>query len=254
MHFCRRCGSFWMPYQLTVMLRKRSFTLSSSLKRSGQIFFELRKQVVDTGCHVQTIRWVGDDVLFKLLQESDGRTGDVGASVVAKARLSFWVSHYTCQWGAMKSINNTSFRSRKLCLFGFLQLGRRGMPLFTWLLLGLRYKVKRPGFVTSDNQIQKVVLFICMALKKFIEKVNALPLVVLCKHSQEPYCAHLPLFQLFSESFLNGAAKNLKTKMQRSSRAIIRPSSMIYYYNIFSLWISIRSAVNSLHYFHKITK
>ncbi|KZC12627.1 hypothetical protein WN55_04266, partial [Dufourea novaeangliae] len=52
--------------------------------RSGQMFFQLRKQVVVTGCQVRTIGWVGDDVPSKLLQESDGRIGDVGTSIVVK--------------------------------------------------------------------------------------------------------------------------------------------------------------------------
>jgi len=39
--------------------------------------------MVVTGCKVRTIGWVGDDVPPKLTQESNGLTGDVGASVVA---------------------------------------------------------------------------------------------------------------------------------------------------------------------------
>ena len=36
--------------------------------------------MVVTGCQVRTIRWVGDDIPFNLLQESDGLTGDVAES------------------------------------------------------------------------------------------------------------------------------------------------------------------------------
>jgi len=52
---------------------------------SDQMFFQIRKQVVVTGCKVRTIGWLGDDVPSKLIQESNGLTGDVGASVVVNA-------------------------------------------------------------------------------------------------------------------------------------------------------------------------
>ena len=42
-----------------------------------------------TGCQIQTIRWVGADVPSKLLQESGGLTGDVGASVVVENAYAF---------------------------------------------------------------------------------------------------------------------------------------------------------------------
>ena len=37
---------------------------------SSQMFFQLRKQVVVTGCQVRTIGWVGDDVPSKLIQRA----------------------------------------------------------------------------------------------------------------------------------------------------------------------------------------
>lgn len=40
--------------------------------------------MVVTGYQVGTIGWVGDNVLFKLLQESVCRTSDVGTSVVVE--------------------------------------------------------------------------------------------------------------------------------------------------------------------------
>jgi len=51
---------------------------------SGQMFFQLRKQMLVTGCQVRIIGWVGDDVPSKLIQESNGLTGDKGASVVVE--------------------------------------------------------------------------------------------------------------------------------------------------------------------------
>ena len=58
-------------------------------ERSGQMFFQLREQVVVTGYQVWTIRRVGDDVPSKLLQESDCLTGDVGANVVLENAYVF---------------------------------------------------------------------------------------------------------------------------------------------------------------------
>ena len=40
--------------------------------------------MVVTGCQVQAIGWVGDDVPSKLIQESNSLMGDVGASVVVE--------------------------------------------------------------------------------------------------------------------------------------------------------------------------
>jgi len=81
------------------------------------------------------------------------------------------------------------------------------LPL-TWLLFGFRCEVERPGFVTRYNRMQKVVIFVCVALKKFAWGVNALPLVVFCEHAWDPFCAHLPIFQLFSQSPTNDASRN----------------------------------------------
>jgi len=72
------------------------------------------------------------------------------------------------------------------CSFEFSRLGRRGMLPLTWLLFGLRCEVERPGFVTCDNRIQNVVIFVCVALKKLAWGVNALSLVVFCVHTWDP--------------------------------------------------------------------
>ena len=59
---------------------------------SGQMFFQLRKQVVVTGCQVWTIWWVGDYVPSKLIQESNSLMCDVGASVVMEKAYTLLVS------------------------------------------------------------------------------------------------------------------------------------------------------------------
>lgn len=49
---------------------------------SSQMFIQISEQVVLTWCQVRTIRWVSDDVPFKLLQKSNGLTGDVWARII----------------------------------------------------------------------------------------------------------------------------------------------------------------------------
>lgn len=148
-------------------------------------------------------------------------TGDVWASVVVDNayalaqhssspvwithRSFFSVSQYLSAFiGVLVGIKSTNIPlsrpkiqlpdfTGRLCLFEFSRLG----PPLAWLFFGLRCKVERPGLVTCDNRVQKVVLFVCIATKKFAERINSLPFVVIRQHSWYPSCAHLPILQLF---------------------------------------------------------
>ena len=127
---------------------------------SGQMFFQLRKQVVVTGCQIRTIGWVGDDVPSKLIQESNGLTGDVGTSVVVEKAYALGqhssspvlnrpseffecltipvgvycgpMSHEVDQQYPLSIPKHSchDFAGR-LCCFEFSWLGRRGMPPLT---------------------------------------------------------------------------------------------------------------------------
>ena len=124
---------------------------------SSQMFFQLRKQVVVTGCQVRTIGWVGDDVPSKLIQESNSLMGDVGASVVVEKAYALGqhssslvlnhpseffecltipvsvycgpISHEVDQQYPLSIPKHSchDFAGR-LCCFEFSRLGQRGMP------------------------------------------------------------------------------------------------------------------------------
>jgi len=76
-----------------------------------------------------------------------------------------------------------------------------------------------------------VVIFVCVALKKFAWGINALPLVVFCEHVWDPSCAHLPIFQLFSQSPTNGASRNLRNQ----NADIIESDPPILTHDLFNL-------------------
>lgn len=65
----------------------------------------------------------------------------------------------------------------KLCLFEFSRPGWRRMPPFILLLFGLKYTVECPDFITRDDWVQEVALFVYIVTKKFAKTINSLPFV-----------------------------------------------------------------------------
>ena len=158
MHFCRRRVSFCTPmsYQLAAMSRKRwtaTFTLSL------QMFFQLRKQMIVTGCQVRTIGWVGDDAPSKPIQESNGLTGDMGVSIIVEKAYALGqhssslvlnhpseffecltipfsvycgpMSHEVDQYPLSIPKHSCHNFAGRLCSYEFSRLGRRGMLTLT---------------------------------------------------------------------------------------------------------------------------
>ena len=172
------------------------------------MFFHFQKQVEVTGCQVWTIGWVDDDVPSKPLQESDSLVGSVGPSVVVENAYSLaqhsssLVLNRPPEFSQCLTIpvsvycGPSSHEIDQLHLLEFSRLRRWGMKPLTWLLFRLRGEVVCPGFVARDNRIQKVILFICIAVEKFTGRVHSLHFVVFCQHSWDPSCAHLPILQL----------------------------------------------------------
>ena len=171
------------------------------------------------------IGWVSDDFPSKPLQESDSLAGSVGSSVVVEnayalaqhssspvlnrppefyqcltipVRVYCGPSSHEIDQQYPLSIPKHSCHdfTGRLCLLKFSQLRRRGMQPLTCLLFHLRCEVVCSGFVARDNRIQKVILFVCIAVEKFTGRVHLLPLVIFCQHSWDPSCAHLPILQL----------------------------------------------------------
>ena len=117
------------------------------------MFFQLRKQVEVTGCQIQAIRWMGNDVPSKPLQESDSFAGSMGSSVVMEIAYSLALHPSSpvlnrlpefCQCLTI-SVNiycgpssheidqhNCHDFAGRLCLLEFSRLRWRGMQPLSW--------------------------------------------------------------------------------------------------------------------------
>ena len=101
-----------------------------------------------------------------------------------------------------------------------------------WLLFRLRCVVICPGYVACDNQVQKVILFVCIAAEEFTGRVHSLPFVVFCQYSWDPSCAHLLILQLFRQNPINGGLRDLRNR----NAEIIQRDPSIFTHGFLKLW------------------